>query len=135
MSVENYIIRALNVTRLSSDNLWKLQQREIAIGRAFGAQEIQEVFHIDTAKSAWGIPDKNEDCAKHNARLRKEMAEKGLVPKHDFTHGDLDEIHKFDDQIRSAYEKMDIDLSYQGGKKSFRKQLEEEDRKALAAGE
>jgi len=136
MSVENYLIRALNVTRLSSDSLYLLQTKEKAIGRLLSSSDIQSLYRLDSIKSAWGIPDKNEDCAKHNARLRDSMREKGLIPQYgDFDHGEVEAAHEFDDKIRLAYDKMEIDLSYQGGKKSFRAQLEAEDRKMASTGE
>lgn len=136
--IENYLIRAMNVTRLSNDSLYLLHEKEKTLGRALTGPEIQDIFHLPNCKEGWGIPDKNEDCAKHNARLRQVMGEKGLIPLGgDFDHG-IQRNHDFDFKIKDSYDKMDIDFSYQGGRKSFRKQIEEEDRKSgsdRAAGE
>lgn len=137
--MEYYLVRAMEVCRLSQSQSARLHAHEASdrISRDFDPilgtyketavrgmrclmpYEIQEKFGLPTLKEAYGIPEDDQDQAKHNQRLRKDFAKNDIFPK----GGDLStmrvrEVHDFDLLVRSLNDQMKIDLCYRGGRQN-----------------
>lgn len=142
--MEYYLCRAMEVCRLTEEQLQKLQQHELkerffeewdqktqTFGKATTRSirclypfEIQECFKLPTLKEQYGIPEVEAAASAHNQRLRLEFKKHELAPKFDLSVLNVSAIHSFDYLIREADGKGLLNLHYQGG--STKRRLTEE---------
>ena len=146
--MEYYLCRAMEVCRLSEDQLYWLHNHEIKSRliqeidpitleptkfkgrdkRCLFPWEIQECFDLPTLKEVYGIPDNDVAQSGHNQRLRGMFRKKGLIPiGGDLVITDVETIHAFDEKVRLDPE-LDLQFRYTGeGKKGRKKAVDEID--------
>lgn len=122
--MENYLVRAMEVSRLSPTQLDKLHRFEKSIQslrgldqrtntyqtivnrepRCLYPQEIQGGFGLGPLKEHYGIPADNDTAqSAHAQRLRGEFRAAGLMPvRGDINLCNIEEVHLFDESIRSC---------------------------------
>lgn len=119
--MEYFLARAFNVCRLSEEQLISLHLKESNIKRALMPFEIQDIFHIPTAKEAYMLPDDDSSLSSTMQGIRNQFRKAGLVPlRGDFTCTDLEGLHKFDERLREQERDCKISLVYSGSSKKTR---------------
>lgn len=152
--MEFYIGRAMEVCRLSEDQVFLLHEHEkksllnldlnpdggvdpekvrTKMIRCLLPFEIQSCFNLHTLKEHYGIPIHEASQAAFAQKLRHTFRVKGLIPEGgDFSVNDLDRIHAFDLAVRS--DPM-IDLAFQFDGKNMKGADDEKDLKKKAGGD
>lgn len=128
--MEEYLCRAMEVARLTDIELERLQEHEkrervlsvymgepMKIRKILRPFEIQMALKLCTLKEQYGIPESDDSSqAEHNKRLRKELKDLNLTPKHgDFSVMDVIQIHPWDWKVREAVKAGKISFYYQSG--------------------
>lgn len=133
--MEYYLCRAMEVSRLTEEQLRSLQsyekkeryftewdERTQTFGKATDRKvrclyphEIQDCFKLCTLKEHYGMPEVEAAQSVHNQRLRVEFKKNHFSPKFDLMIMDISNVHEFDDVIREADRKGLLNLHYQGG--------------------
>ena len=109
--MEYYLVRAMEVSRLSSPKLDTLHQKEISLNRCLMPTEIQTVFGLPTLKETWQIPEIETVQASHAMKLRSKFRELDLSPKFgDLSVTDPESVHNFDLKVMRLVENGELDL-------------------------
>lgn len=119
--MEYYLCRAIEVVRLSNEQLMQLQMKERNLKRVLYPFEIQECFKLPTLKETWEIPNDDQAMTSHNNKLRKELKGLGFAPIYDFVSSDVDLIHEYDMKIKNST----IDFLYSRTSKRVRDSVED----------
>lgn len=134
--MEYHLCRAMEICRLTEDQLFNLHEHEAKERifeewdqrtQTFGKSrdkatrglmpfEIQELFKLSPLKEHYSIPENDIAQSVHNQRLRLELKGLGLAPKFDLVISDVPTIHAFDTSIREADKQGKLNLHYQGPK-------------------
>lgn len=126
--MEYYLCRALESCRLTEEQLYKLHahEKKERVKRCLNPFEIQEIFGLNSLKEHYRIPVNDSAQSGHNQKLRGIFRNKNLIPVNgDFSVMQIDEIHAFDEKVRSD-PTLDIALFFGIEKKSFVSSLENE---------
>lgn len=119
--MEYVICRAMEIGRLESEEMIKLQAKERNIERCLLPCEIQEIFGLPTLKERYQIPEHEVAQGQHVQKIRGMMRKEGLIPKkEDFAIRDVEAIHKQDGRVRQMIDDLRIDFTFQGEKRKRR---------------
>jgi hypothetical protein len=108
-------VRAIEVARLTEDQLNQLHEHEKKRGFASANSDIQKNFQLSTLKAHYGIPDHPESMSLHAARIKQVIRDAKLwriEGDSSVFSGDLDAIHSFDWGVWNR--RFNLDFSYQG---------------------
>lgn len=129
--MEYYLCRAMEVARLSMDQLFQLQAHEkkdrrivefdplsgetLKVNekstRCLMPYEIQEMFKLPTLKETWNIPSVETLQEQHNINLRKQFRERGMIPRGgDFNLTNTADIHDFDERVKHEINNSNLDF-------------------------
>lgn len=134
--MEYYLCRAMEVCRLSEDQLNRLHTHEAserlvknfnpALGtyeqienrgqRCLMPYEIQARFNLPTLKEVYLIPEDDAAQSTHNQRLRGDMRKFDLVPIVDLSTLNVEKVHDFDFKVKKLNDELKLDFVYRGGK-------------------
>lgn len=122
--MEYFLCRAMEIGRLTTDQIWLLQEREKKC--CWMPYQIQDFFKLPVLKEHYQIPTDDLTAeANHNQRLRSEFRKSGIYPKYgDIHEGDPEEAHLFDDQVLEALKLNKINLFYMGSISKYKKHIE-----------
>lgn len=110
--MEYYLSRAFEVARLSLAQLEALHAAESLRPRALMPQEIQKCFGLSSLRDYFGFSDSDSDTAALNSRVRLELETRKVWPyRYDLSSLDVDQVHAFDDRLRTSLELRSIDFS------------------------
>lgn len=108
-------VRAIEIARLTEEQLKQLHDREKTRGFTSANSDIQMFFHLPTLKAHYGIPDHPESMSFHAARIRQVIHAAKLwrvEGESSVFSGDLDAVHSFDWGVWNR--RFNLDFSYQG---------------------
>lgn len=124
--MEYLISRSMEISRLTYEEMLKVQTRERNIKRCLYPSEIQEIFGLPSLKERYQIPDHEGSQGQHAQYVRGMMRQNGLIPKHgDLSVNEVDEIHRFDSTVKTLADDLRVDFTYRGGK-SNKKRISDE---------
>ncbi len=112
--MEYYLCRAMEVCRLSGEQLARLHVAENNIKRGLYPFEIQALFKLCTLKEHYGIPPDNEIAqANHDQKLRVQFRRLKLIPLgEDLVLTKIDALKKFDLSVIRQSEDLALDLTF-----------------------
>ena len=113
--------RAMEIKRLSYEQMISLKIYEKNAGRAFFPHEIQTRFSLPPLKATYLIPEIDAAQAAHCQKIRNDFYKEKIYPKYEHLSSlNLDEAHAFDSLIADTM----LDFVYSGSKKvSLRESL------------
>lgn len=121
--IKGHVARAMQVSYLTEPQLRALQEREKMRGYAIPNWNIQDLFHIDSIKDKYGIPNDDEAQLKHQTRVEKEMWDHKMFMVEDRESTELEYIHQLDWNV---FHKKDlVNWDYQGRSRRGKKLSEE----------
>ena len=119
--MEFFICRALEVGRLTEEQLIKLETHERNIHRCLTPPEIQESLNLPTLKEAYQIPEHEVSQSQYNMQIRSKLRANYLVPNFgDFSISDVEKIHAYDKNVKALTDTLALEFTFQGGKSKRR---------------
>lgn len=116
--MEDYLWRAMEVARLTPDELEKVQTTELRIARILMPFEIESGLKLPSLKDQYGIPEDENAQIRHKTRIRGELQILKLSPRYDLPVNNLNEVHEFDMRIKNAANLGSISFYCQSSKKA-----------------
>lgn len=77
--MELYVVRALDVVRLTLDQLQRLQALEEQKGYVIPSWNLRNIFSLPSLKDFYKIPDKPESLEKYKEKIKLMLKEKNLL--------------------------------------------------------
>jgi len=124
--MENYLHRAMEVYRLSDDQLRDLQELEIRDGY-IKTISIQQRYRLPSLKDHYGIPDRETDIKQHAARLASDLHQEKVAPFHDYSTIDVETAHAYDQKIRGCL----TDFNFKKANRSAKDSVKDSDKEDL----
>lgn len=116
--MEYYLVRAMMIGMLSTDQINLLHKKEQNIGRGLMPSELIDCMGKGSIKDYYGIPDDMEDQTAHSNRVDGKIRQHKLLKTESpglVCSVNVEKLHEFDWGI---FHKMgDIDLPFEGNQK------------------